>query len=88
MSGSPAERGWIITNPPYGVRVGEAARLRDLYARFGQLATTRFSNWSIGMLSADQRLTGHTQLQLEETWRSRTGGIPVRFLIRQSEVTL
>lgn len=84
----PAERGWIITNPPYGVRVGEAARLRDLYARFGQLATTRFSDWSIGMLSADQRLTGHTRLQLEETWRSRTGGIPVRFLIRQSEVTL
>jgi putative N6-adenine-specific DNA methylase len=84
----PAERGWIITNPPYGVRVGEAARLRDLYARFGQLATTRFSDWSIGMLSADQRLTGHTRLPLEETWRSRTGGIPVRFLIRQSEVTL
>ena len=26
---------WIVTNPPYGVRVGDANKLRDLYAKVG-----------------------------------------------------
>src|SRR5256885_15493472 len=30
-----AARGWIVTNPPYGVRVGEADRVRHLWAQLG-----------------------------------------------------
>ena len=40
---SPAETGWIVTNPPYGIRVSENKDLRDLYARFGSLARQNFA---------------------------------------------
>jgi putative N6-adenine-specific DNA methylase len=30
--------GWLISNPPYGVRVGERDRLRNLYAQLGNVA--------------------------------------------------
>ncbi|HMI58776.1 MAG TPA: hypothetical protein VK511_12055, partial [Gemmatimonadaceae bacterium] len=32
---------WILTNPPYGVRVGESEDLRDLYATLGKVKTRR-----------------------------------------------
>ena len=32
---APDKPGWIVTNPPYGVRVSQGKDLRDLYARFG-----------------------------------------------------
>jgi putative N6-adenine-specific DNA methylase len=33
------ESGWVVTNPPFGVRVSEGAELRDLYAVFGRVTT-------------------------------------------------
>jgi len=82
----PAERGWLITNPPYGVRVGEADRLRDLYARLGQVLS-RMPGWSAGILAADARLIGQTRLQLAEVWRGKNGGIPVRFMVSRRGVS-
>ena len=76
----PAGPGWLITNPPYGVRVGEATRLRDLYARLGQIAS-RSPKWSAGLLVSDMRLARHSGLEFDEIWRSRNGGIPVRFVV-------
>src|SRR5690606_34166279 len=34
----PPGTGWLITNPPYGARVGDPRALRDLYAALGNLA--------------------------------------------------
>src|SRR5689334_3417949 len=39
-SGAP---GWIVANPPYGVRVGDRKRLRNLYAQFGNVLRARCS---------------------------------------------
>lgn len=73
--------GLIATNPPYGVRVGEAARLRDLYAKLGQVLRTRCPGWRVALLSANPRLEGELRLPLEERMRTRNGGIPVRLMI-------
>src|SRR5512135_44605 len=51
---APAGPGWVVTNPPYGVRVGEASQLRDLFARFGQVLRSRCAGWRFGMLSANR----------------------------------
>lgn len=72
--------GDIVTNPPYGVRVGEAARLRDLYARFGQVVRAKYPRWRLTMLSANERLERELRLPLEERLRTRNGGIAVRAL--------
>ena len=73
--------GLVATNPPYGVRVGEAVRLRDLYAKLGQVLRTRCPGWRLALLSANTRLEGELRLPLEERLRTRNGGIPVRLML-------
>jgi 23S rRNA G2445 N2-methylase RlmL len=72
--------GLVVTNPPYGVRVGEEQKLRDLYARFGQVLRAKYPGWEVALLSANPRLEGELRLVLEERLRTRNGGIPVRLL--------
>ncbi|MFL5614637.1 MAG: class I SAM-dependent RNA methyltransferase [Gemmatimonadaceae bacterium] len=74
------ETGQIVTNPPYGVRVGEADRLRDLYARLGQVVRSKCPGWGLTVLSANQRLERELRLRLENRLSTRNGGIPVRVL--------
>jgi hypothetical protein len=85
----PAPRGLLITNPPYGVRVGDSATLRNLYAKLGVVARTAFAGWRFAMLSAD-RTRGHVLerqlgMRLTSVWQSTNGGIPVRLLMRRRE---
>jgi putative N6-adenine-specific DNA methylase len=76
----PAGPGFLLTNPPYGVRVGEADQLRDLYASLGAVLRERFDGWVAVMLSANRSLEGQTRLSWEEIWHTRNGGIPVRLV--------
>ncbi len=71
--------GWLVTNPPYGHRVGDAD-LRDLFARFGDVCRSVIPGWRIGVLAADGRAVGHTKLPFAERFATDNGGIPVRFL--------
>lgn len=80
----PEGPGWLLTNPPYGVRVGEADRVRDLYAAIGSVARRKLSGWTIALLSADRRLEGQLGLRLEEALRTSNGGIPVRLMVGQA----
>lgn len=77
----PAGHGVMVTNPPYGVRIGERDRLRNLFAAFGRVARERFPGWLMTVLSADRFLEAHLGLPLEEALRTRNGGIPVRVLV-------
>jgi len=75
----PTERaGWIVTNPPYGVRVGDRGPLPSLYKRFGLVLGERFPGWNVVLLSVDPRLERAMALPLRELFRTRNGGIPVR----------
>ncbi len=78
------ERGWLVTNPPYGARIGERDRLRDLYARLGQVARTRFPGWTVALLSADAALEAQVGLELRERLETRNGGLPVRLVAGRS----
>ncbi len=78
----PDTTGYIITNPPYGIRVRTGKDLRDLYARLGDVLRTHFGGWHAGILSNDPRLTGNLGLQdLKAELRFINGGIPVSFQI-------
>lgn len=73
-----AGSGWVVTNPPYGVRVGTSRELRNLYARFGAVLRERFGGWRLAFLSADHALEAQVGLELETLFRTTNGGIPVR----------
>jgi putative N6-adenine-specific DNA methylase len=53
---APAKEGVIVTNPPYGVRLGEQQHLAEFYPRLGDVLKKQFSGWRAYLLSADMRL--------------------------------
>jgi putative N6-adenine-specific DNA methylase len=91
ISGSLAELedigtgiGWILTNPPYGIRIGESEDLRDLYARLGMALKSK-SGWRAGILTSDLALVRQTRLPLLPRFSTRNGGIPVSFLVSEKK---
>jgi len=73
----PPGTGWIVSNPPYGVRLRGAGDLRDLYARFGAVLRRRCPGWHVALLCADRRLVRASELPLEACASWRNGGLRV-----------
>jgi putative N6-adenine-specific DNA methylase len=72
--------GWIVSNPPYGVRVGESGRVRDLWAQFGNVLRRRAPGWRVTLLSPDVALERQLQIPMHVVARTTNGGIPVRIV--------
>jgi putative N6-adenine-specific DNA methylase len=53
---APAREGIIVTNPPYGVRIGEQRALEEFYPKLGDVLKKQFTGWHVYLLSADMRL--------------------------------
>ena len=81
----PPGPGWLVSNPPYGVRVGERDALRDLYAALGKVARRNFAGWTVALLSAERRLEAQVGIPFTEALRTRNGGIPVRVVVGRVE---
>jgi len=71
-------RGWVVTNPPYGVRVSEGKDLRNLYAQFGNVLRLHCPGWSVAVLCNDPILLGQMRLGLDTSLSFVNGGIQVR----------
>lgn len=52
----PILNGILVTNPPYGIRIGEQQALMELYPKLGDLLKKKFSGWHAFILSADPAL--------------------------------
>ncbi len=52
----PAAAGVIVTNPPYGVRLGDQAVLAEFYPRLGDALKRNFAGWRAHIFTADLRL--------------------------------
>ncbi|HEV8124796.1 MAG TPA: hypothetical protein VGP80_11160 [Gemmatimonadales bacterium] len=80
-AGPPAPPGWIVTNPPYGVRIGEQKRLRALYAQLGKVMRARLSGWKLAMLESQREVRRFTGITMREVISTRNGGIRVRIVV-------
>lgn len=49
----PAPQGIILTNPPYGQRLGDEEALKALYPRLGDTWKQHFCGWTANVLTAD-----------------------------------
>ncbi len=66
---APAEGvppGLVLTNPPYGARIGDKGQLTALYQAFGQTMRARFGGWRVGLITSEGRLAKATGLPFEE----------------------
>jgi putative N6-adenine-specific DNA methylase len=78
--GAPGPAGVIVSNPPYGKRVGDERLLRNLYARLGRVLRAEFAGWTVVLLSGSRPLEARTGLNFRPVARTRNGGIPVRIV--------
>ncbi|MDC0717635.1 THUMP domain-containing class I SAM-dependent RNA methyltransferase [Nannocystis bainbridge] len=75
-------RGLLLTNPPYGLRVGRARTLRDLYAHIGHVLRDRFPAWRAALLCPpDLRVT--VGVALRPVLSTRTGGLAVELALAE-----
>jgi putative N6-adenine-specific DNA methylase len=80
----PQKAGWIVSNPPYGHRVGGRAGegggdhdLRNLYDRFGAVVRERARGWHVALLAAHDTPVARMHLPLRPTLATTNGGIEV-----------
>lgn len=57
--------GIVLTNPPYGARIGERKLLFAVYGALGATLRARFSGWQVGIVTPDKGLAQATGLTLE-----------------------
>jgi putative N6-adenine-specific DNA methylase len=53
---APAAEGVLVTNPPYGVRLGEKEQLAEFYPQLGTLLKQKFAGWTAFIFSGDPDL--------------------------------
>ncbi len=74
----PPGTGWIVTNPPYGLRISEGKDLRNLYAQFGHVLREKCPRWSVSVLCSDPALLGQMRIPLDTSLSLVNGGLRVR----------
>ncbi len=56
IPGFPESRGLIVTNPPYGKRLGQVEQLKGVYSRLGQSLRNNYSGWEAAVFTSDDTL--------------------------------
>jgi putative N6-adenine-specific DNA methylase len=69
--------GLVVTNPPYGGRLGGDVDLPQFYRRLGRELPRAFPSWRIALLAPESELARCTGLPLRAIARLENGGIPV-----------
>ncbi len=72
----PSEAGYIVTDPPYGVRLDSGSvAIRKLYTSMGQIMNDVFSGWHICIFCGNKELLGYIDLKPNRTNTFINGGI-------------
>ena len=74
----PQGTGWLVTNPPYGLRVKSKKDLRNLYAQLGKVLRIKCPGWQVAILCSELPLLHATGLRLDTSLSLVNGGVPVK----------
>jgi 23S rRNA (guanine2445-N2)-methyltransferase / 23S rRNA (guanine2069-N7)-methyltransferase len=74
------ERGLLITNPPYGERIGDQDRLRELYALLGEKLRQHFEGWKAAVFTGNPPLAKSLSINAKRTHTLFNGRIECRLL--------
>lgn len=75
------EQGFLVTNPPYGERLGEEEALKGLYGLLGELLKERMQGWQAGMITGNPKLAHMLGLRSSGKPRSLyNGALPCKVL--------
>jgi putative N6-adenine-specific DNA methylase len=77
---APSPSGFLVTNPPYGVRIGEQQTLAELYPKLGDVLKKKFSGWKAYILTADPFLPKSIRLAASRRTPLFNGALECRLL--------
>jgi putative N6-adenine-specific DNA methylase len=77
---APFPSGFLVTNPPYGVRIGEQQTLAELYPKLGDVLKKKFSGWKAYILTADPFLPKSIRLAASRRTPLFNGALECRLL--------
>ena len=75
-----AEVGVVVTNPPYGERIGAESGLSALYSELGNVLRERFQGWQAAILTGNPPLARNLGIYAKRTHRFYNGTIECRLL--------
>ena len=79
----PWREGWgalILSNLPYGVRIGDSTEVEELHRDFGRALRDQCSGYSLALLLGDKRLAHTLGLQQWDARELRNGALRCQFL--------
>ncbi|WP_417422279.1 bifunctional 23S rRNA (guanine(2069)-N(7))-methyltransferase RlmK/23S rRNA (guanine(2445)-N(2))-methyltransferase RlmL [Halomonas sp.] len=76
-----AERGLLITNPPYGERLGELPELVRLYSQLGEKAKALFPGWTLAMFTGNPDLGHRLGLRAHKQYALKNGALDAKLLL-------
>jgi len=74
------EPGLIVTNPPYGERLGAESKLPALYSQLGSILRDEFQGWQAAILTGNPPLARNLGIYARRTHRFFNGAIECRLL--------
>lgn len=82
--GNVARRpGTVISNLPYGERLGGMAELVNLYRNIGASLKTHYQDWKVALLGTDESLFNLLKLVRAKTYKFKNGPLDVVFNLYQ-----
>jgi 23S rRNA (guanine2445-N2)-methyltransferase / 23S rRNA (guanine2069-N7)-methyltransferase len=76
-----SERGLLVTNPPYGERLGETRPLMFLYRLLGERLKQGFADWRAAVFTGNPDLCKVMKLRAEKQYRLFNGTIDSKLLL-------
>lgn len=77
----PVSEGFLISNPPYGERLGNVTELLQLYYQLGDKFKKEFGGWKIAMLCSDVELISSLKLKADKQMKMFNGALECAFNI-------
>lgn len=73
--------GYIVSNPPYGERLGELTELLPFFSSLGQSLKAHWANWQIALLSSNRELLRVLKLRADREYSMNNGKLACKFVL-------
>lgn len=70
------DSGFIISNPPYGVRIGEDQNLAPIYQQIGEKFINFPNDWQMSLINSDEALLKQIKLVSSKQYQAFNGQMP------------
>ena len=74
------ECGFLVTNPPYGERLGELTELIPLFSEWGKNLKQHWSGWQLSLLTSNRDLVRVMKLRANKTYAMNNGKLQCQLL--------